>query len=594
MLDWEVRRGSYQSSVTELYPERSQEGFLKVVGCMEATSMADILLRFDGIKGRPVRPNESVERIWAGQKGECWIYGMEGTFCLARDGEDTIASIGYVSENEASSVHEVLSQTLSTFQESKIGELKKALLGQYAILVKKGKRLYLFSDFMGSRNIFYLSDGTAVCSSFSQIEDLVQTSQRDLDTYKVLEFLAMRHVLYPTWLGRSTEHKKIKWLLPYEYISFSLEDAKLRVGSIVYSIDNEKQADCTQLSDDLVQILRTIVGRKEFRDCQVAASLTGGRDSRLVAALAAEQYPNIRYRTAVSTMKYSSLRDYKIAQKLARVRSVPLDPYWFRPGRDEQRFHELTEGFSPSYNSSIAPLIDSAGRYSIGLGGVFGTELFMPIPWPSVEDFIEAKIKRAMQALVMENGFWAGFRTSLHEQFQEIREHYQLSEADDRDYIRLFGLLDTARYGSFIMAAFNRVGYQLEPYGNYAVLNLALRVAPELWGNHRTIEGDALVQRGAMEKFDPQLARVLTYKNFRPMVAFSASSFLLYFVGYSRQIAHWARERLVETKKVSRTLDFQSGCYYSDGWDQPFIDRSVQKYGLAVGTHAGSGGVARN
>lgn len=340
--------------------------------------MADILLRLNGSDDASVKQNEIVERISAGPQVGCWIYGKKGTFCLVRNDEDTIASVGYVCHVDGDSVQETLSQILTSFHESQIGDLKKNLVGQYVLLIKKGQNLYIFSDFVGARNIFYSDDGLVISSSFSQVEDLVQTSSIDLDMYKVLEFLAMRHMLYPTWIGRSTEHKRIKWLLPYEYIVINTVNSSFKLGSIVYSIANYKESDCSLLSSELLSILRAIIGRKEFKDSDVAVSLTGGRDSRLVAAIAAEQFRNIRYRTAVSPENFDSLKDRKFSNKLARIRGIQLDVYPFQTGRDEERFRDLTEGMSPCFNNSITPLIDSTGSYSLGLGGVYGTELFLP------------------------------------------------------------------------------------------------------------------------------------------------------------------------------------------------------------------------
>ena len=192
--------------------------------------MADIFLRLNCTDNVSAKQNEIVERINAGPKVGFWIYGKKGIFCLVRNGEDAIASIGYVCHVDGDSVQETLTQILTLFHESQIGELKKKLVGQYVVLIKKGQSIYIFSDFMGVRNIFYSDDGLAVSSSFSQVEDLLQTSSSDLDMYKVLEMLAMRHILYPAWLGRSTYHRSIKWLLPYEYLAIDMANSGFKFG----------------------------------------------------------------------------------------------------------------------------------------------------------------------------------------------------------------------------------------------------------------------------------------------------------------------------------------------------------------------------
>jgi len=544
--------------------------------------MADIIIKLNGIDDTSTKQKDIVEWISTGQQSECQIFGKKGTFCLVRNDEDAIASIGYVCHMDGDSVQATLSKILSSFDESKIGELKKTLVGQYVLLIKKGDRMYLCSDFMGTRNIFYSDDGKVISTSFSNVENLLGTSAGDLDTYKVFEFLAMRHILYPAWLGNSTEHRRIKWLLPYEYLVVNTTNSSYRLGSIVYSIDNKKQSDCILLADELLSRLKAIINRREFKDATVAASLTGGRDSRLVAAIAAEQFRKIRFRTAVSLERYSSSKDLEVADRIAKLRGIPLDVYTFQAGRDDERFIELTEGFTPAFNHSITPLIDSAGSYSLGLGGVYGTELFIAIPWNKIDDYIQQKVENAKQSLNVEDSCWHNFRNSLHDEFRRTRDHFQLSDGDERDYIRLFNLLDTVRYSSFILSAFNRTGYQLEPYGTYAIVELALRVAPTLWGNHRRLGGDALVQKAAMAKLDPRLARIMTYSSFRPMSPLSLTSVPFYLMGFTIQVAYWLRERFEGMKKEPIRTDLPEGYYISDGWEKHFIGRTVKKYGMSV------------
>jgi len=336
------------------------------------------------------------------------------------------------------------------------------------------------------------------------------------------------------------------------------------------------------LSTELLSILGAIIGRKEFKNSSVAASLTGGRDSRLIAAIAAAQFPNIHYRIAISSKRSTSLRDLGVAKKIAKVSGIPLDVYPFQHGQDEKRFCTLTEGFAPSFNHSITPLINNAGAYSLGFGGVYGTELFMPIPWNSIDDYVQLSIDSAKKVLKVEDGFWKYFREALYDEFQRTKDHYHLSDSDERDYIRLFNLLDTARYSSFIISAFNRSGYQLEPYGSYAVLDLALRVAPTLWGNHRRFGGNALVQKAAMAKLDPRLGKLMTYAHMRPMVPLSITSTPLYIFGFTKQIALWLGNKIVAFNKVQMRTDFSEGYYLSNGWEKHFIKRSVKKYGDLV------------
>jgi hypothetical protein len=542
--------------------------------------MADILIRLDGGMHASHIQHKAVEPIYTSLKAGSWVYGEQGTFCTVQDGEDAIGAIGYLGLVEGESIRETLCRILESFREDQVRELKERLVGQYVLVVKKGSRICIFADVLGARNVFYSEDCAVISSSFSDVEAILKAGSVNLDEYKVLEYLAMRHVLYPAWLGRATFHKRIKWLLPYEFISIDLQGGSFRLDSVTYSIENRKERDCSILSSELLSTLSSITFRKEFEGCPVGATLTGGHDSRLIAAIAARKYENIHFRIATSTENPRSLLDWKVAEKVARARRVPLDVYEFQIGRDEERFYNLTEGFSPSYNHTVAPLLDGAARYSLGLGGAFGTEMFMPIPWGSIDEFIRERVQVAQRYLRADDKFWRTFGERLLDQFGEIKSHYRLTNSDERDYIRLFGLLVTARYGSFILSAFNRTGYQLDPYGSYALLALALRVSPALWGDHRRFGGNGLVQKGAMRMIDPRMGRILAYMHSRPMLPLTILTAPLYLIGFILQAVSWLRSRQNSPTKDQRKSPLPGGTYQSDGWEEQFLRRTADNYGL--------------
>jgi hypothetical protein len=546
--------------------------------------MADLFLRprISEIIVNDGPKTESQIDLDVGQGYRCNIQGQKGTFTVIQVGEDTIVAIGYVCSIEEDSLHETLVHLLRDFHESKIPEYKKRLVGQYALLVKKGENIFIFTDFIGVRNIFYSDDGLFISSSFSSVEDALGTKADDLDAKKFLEYVAMRHVLYPTWLGHTTYHRHINWLLPYEYIVIDAERKNARIGTIIYEIDNSKETDCSKLAADLVSTLSKIMARKEFRNLKVASSLTGGHDSRLVSAIAKNEFEDIRFRTSVSQDNPRSRKDLRVARKIARKAGIPHDIYPFRPGQDETRFVGLTEGLSPKYNQTITQLLDSAGRYALGFGGAFGTESFMPMPNDQAEEYIQEKIKVAQQALKVEEAFWLVFRESLEEQFRSIRTHFKLRIGDERDYIRLFGLFVTARYSSFIISAFNRSGYQIDPYGSYPTLEMALHVAPALWGNHKKFGGNGLVQKAAMTRLNPRMGRVLSYMHFRPMLSLSTRTFPRYLLGFMFQLAYVLKNRFIRGLMKSKKSMVPGGYYLSDGWEAYFIERTIKKYGMSA------------
>jgi len=544
--------------------------------------MADFLLVIgdSAAAGKNSTDTANAVIIGLGLNNFCKIYGKEGTYNVIRDGEDAIISLGYVCWAAGDSLRETLVQVLNSFQESQISDLKKGLIGEYILLVKKGPKICIFSDFAGVRNVFYSNDGKIISSSFSRMEDTLGAGESDLDPYKLVEYIAMRSVTYAAWLGSSTCHKRINWLLPYEYLVFDTENGGFGTRPVVYSLDNTKQPDCASLSNELISVLQKIVGRKEFEKSKVAVSLTGGHDSRLIAAIACKEFPDLHFRTAASTMNPDTKRDLKIARKVARVHHTPIDVYWFQYGRDEERFRDLTEGFSPLYNRTIAPLLDAAGAYALGFGGIFGTELFTELPYNSIDDFIEKKIAVAKQILKMDNVFWQGFRESIRGEFGRIKNHFHLTIADDRDYIRLFGFVVTARYCSFITSAFNRTGYQIDPYGSFSVLDLALRVPPVLWGNHKRLVGNCLVQKAALSKVNPRMGKLLTFNHSRPMLPLSARTFPMYLAGYLQQIGTVFSQRYAKRRQKLQRTDLPGGYYISDGWEAQYLSRLMKRYDM--------------
>lgn len=547
--------------------------------------MAHLCITLDPVEEHPFTGAAGATvSLDAAEAIDCRVSGAADTFALFRQNSDVVVSLGYVCFADGESMPATLKQILGAFAESKIARLKQTLVGQYVLLVKKGDFVYLFSDFMGSRNLFYSSDGRAVATSFVTLENWLGLETAALDVHKVYEFVAMRHVFYPSSLGRNTIHKKINCLYPYEYIAIDTVNRVFRVETIDFYIENHKQVRCRVLADRLLHNLDEIVERSEFKALPVAASLTGGHDSRLVAVLAADKFPGIRFRAAVSQTRPSTAKDLSVARKIARIRKVPLDVYNFRHGRDEERFLELTEGFVPAFNHSITPLLDAAGAYSLGLGGVYGSELFKAIPWNTIEEFVTSGVAAARKFLKVDDGFWNEFCFAIYKEFAGIRQHYHLGDqSDERDYIRIFNLLGTARYSSFILTAFNRTGYQLEPFSSYKIFELALSVPPALWGDHRKLGGAALVQKAAMARLDPVVARVMTYSSFRPMAPFSISSAPLYALGFALQTADWLKSRLKKSKNQLLRTDLPDGSYFSDGWEKHFIARTVGKYAGAAG-----------
>jgi hypothetical protein len=85
-----------------------------------------------------------------------------------------------------------------------------------------------------------------------------------------------------------------------------------------------------------------------------------------------------------------------------------------------------------------------------------------------------------------------------------------------------------------------------------------------------------------MAKLNPRMGKVLTYKNYRPMLPLSATTLPLYLKGFALQARDVMRRKFDKSLKESTRTDLPGGYYLSDGWEKQFLDRTVKKYGLLV------------
>lgn len=501
------------------------------------------------------------------------IFGPQNTFSIARVENDWICSLGYSCSLNLGSMDDTLKKILLEFDENKILSIKKELVGQYILIIKKREFMYILADFLGCRNIFYSADRIITSSSFSFIEKSLGPHPHDFDSQAFIEFLAVKEILYPCWLGRHTINRSINYLLPYEYIKVNLNNPNFDIKAIKQYINNEKISDIKTLSERLINSLERIIYREEFKDSLLCSSITGGRDSRLVATIAAKKYPNCNYRIAISSINRNSIKDYKVAKKISRINNAPLDVYELKLPFHENIFTKITENFCPAFNITITPIIINADRYAIGFGGVYGTELFAPITCKDIQEYFTNALSRAKSSLMIKENFWHSFASSILDQINEIKEHYHFEVYDERDYIRLFNLLMTARYSSFIIAAFNQFGYQLEPFGSFPTVELAFQISPNLWGNKRRIIGDALVEKAALAKLSPRAGRLLAYSSYRPVMPFSIWLSPIYLWGYALNVFSSASNKIVPRQRKQRREIMPGVFYLSTGWEKYYIEK---------------------
>ena len=457
------------------------------------------------------------------------VHGYEKTyFHRKRENGDFIVAIGscyYPGKTIAASLEDILDT--GTFDGATIARLKTELVGQYILVIKKGGTLYFLNDNWQVRQIFYSPNPHIIASSLSVLEERLTTGSQYPDEYKIFEYLAAQYVYYyPAWFNNGTMHKGIFFLRPFEYIEMDAATGHGEIKSIQFRIDNKKETHLESLVNRFIDTLKAIIENPAFRDQPVGLTLTGGYDSRLISSTAAPYYESSELRLGISRDIAASLEDLTIAEKVARRLKRPLRKC-YTTDESRENFNFYTEGMSPPQNCVIAPLIEEAGRYAVGFGGIFGTELFKPLPiYSSAADFAAKRIAHARKYMKAGENLWQQLEASIIAEIMDIEKHYLLSEPDINDHIHILYLLHTGFFGSFMLAPYNIKGLQVEPYGHFKILDLVMKLHPS-FKPYSILLGNGFLQKEAMARINYRAGKITTTHQ-RPLLPLSARTLPAY------------------------------------------------------------------
>lgn len=245
------------------------------------------------------------------------------------------------------------------------------------------------------------------------------------------------------------------------------------------------------------------------------------------------------------------------------------------------RFYFLTEDLSPIDNSLITPIIEKTGNFCLGFEGCFCTELFMPLDFRSIEDFIEVSITKIKKNIKINEKLWHQFRNTMFEEFNSIKKHYSLSEPNPNDEIRIFLLLRTAFFSSSMLSPYNINGRQIEPYGHLNILEIALKIPQQHIGTNKSFRGTALLQKKAMSDINSCIGKITT-THFLPMLPYSATNFTHYLFGYLIIILKTLITKIKNKIYHCNQITINELCYLSKGWDSLFLRRIQEKYNVNV------------
>lgn len=501
----------------------------------------------------------------------CDLFWNEGTAGHHAEADDSITILGYARDCEGPAdalAAPSLSGLLRVFDGSgaSVAALKKRLAGQYLILIRKGPTLFLFSDFLQTRNIWYNPEKCRVSSSFGAMR--TDAGSR-CDEYKAFEWLAMRHCLYPVWLGNGTIDPAVLRLRGYEYLTIDTRNGEISVKGLHFDVDNRKIGSLKKIKELTLSTLRRAVRHPDEREKKAWATVTGGFDSRLTASMVREYYPDLHLR--IAEWEGGSSRDRTIAERVAGVFGRPLDVFYCNPASQLEVFYRMTDGFSPKENGVMTELILSTNAEDVAFGGVFGTELYTAFPYASFGELAAAYLLRARQHIQADEAFYERFRTALQDEFEEISRHYTLREAEPRDHIRIFQLLVTGAFSAPQIAAASIRGRQYELFGSYPVIETGLKIPYKYLGSSYTLGRFYLIPKSLMVTVNSQASWVDT-THFCPMRPLAPDSLAAYIRGRFRRKRYYKRQAAIQRGKMRMlSLTTDTFSYTSNDWFEGFL-----------------------
>lgn len=256
------------------------------------------------------------------------------------DGNGLIIGIGSIIYNNSANT-EALQNILEDFHsKNDIEKIKRDILGNYSILIKKHDRIYIFNDASHSIPIYYFAKEHEIIVG----NDLYDLS-KNIAPYKKItlnEENFLEGIFQNAILGKRTMFNEINKLLGHEFIEINPNNKTIQI----HQQKNEEKFELnggpreTQVKEYANLILsRTEQIVKYFK--RIGIFMTGGLDSRvtLAAFLNAGIKPVLFYGIGNSPITNTKSEDYNIVKKIAErydlqlitmdwKSPVPIDKYW--------------------------------------------------------------------------------------------------------------------------------------------------------------------------------------------------------------------------------------------------------------------------
>ena len=178
---------------------------------------------------------------------------------------------------------ETLVEAVATWGVNETLPLLNGMFG-FALLDKKNGKVYLVRDPFGIKPVYYFYNQKKFAFS-SEIRGLSAMNIKctDIDSNAVQTFLTLRYIPSP-----DTLFKKIKRLPPGHMLCYDIEKNRVSISSYIKPVTGSFSGSIDDAVDVYTATLKNAVKSQLLSDVPVGVLLSGGIDSSLIAAMAAE------------------------------------------------------------------------------------------------------------------------------------------------------------------------------------------------------------------------------------------------------------------------------------------------------------------
>jgi len=196
-----------------------------------------------------------------------------------------------------------------------IQDIRNHIIGNYALIIKKENKIYVFGDENNIHNIYYYNKNRRWILSNTQFHIAKTLNNVEIDEFNLIEYAFQYSIL-----DNGTIFKNIKKLMGDEYIMINLNHCDFDINKIDIEYKEIQVNGIDIMAKDFADLLKNKIRIISKNFDKITISMTGGLDSRTILAgfLSNNTKPNITYGVGNSQLTNTKNRDLEIDKIYAK------------------------------------------------------------------------------------------------------------------------------------------------------------------------------------------------------------------------------------------------------------------------------------